>query len=123
MADKDQKTVLIIDDQEDSRVLVGKMVEALGLKSCEFGDAKEALTWVEGKEIDVVLLDVMMPGMDGYEFLEKFRTIPGFAETPVFMVTAKDDVLEGYQHGADYYMTKPITTAQLREALKIFLTD
>ena len=66
----------------------------------------------------------MMPEMNGYELLKQIRGISGFENLPVIMVTAKDEdseIIEGYQFGADYYITKPFTAKQLEYGLKLFL--
>ncbi|MCB0332675.1 MAG: response regulator, partial [Bdellovibrionales bacterium] len=86
--------------------------------------ATEALKQIPGEHIDIALLDIMMPEMNGYELLEAMKKMPEFESLPVIMVTAKDqdsEILEGYQHGADYYITKPFTTKQIEYGLKLFL--
>jgi DNA-binding response OmpR family regulator len=84
-------------------------------------DALEVLT----HEVpDLVLLDVMMPQMSGIEVLERIKTTHATSRVPVIMVTAKiqdDDVLTGYQHGADYYITKPCTAKQLLYGIGLVL--
>jgi len=72
----------------------------------------------------VILLDVMMPGMDGMQVLDHLKVDPKTASIPVVMVTAKtqdEDVLAGYQGGADYYITKPFTTRQILHAIGLVL--
>jgi len=119
-----RKTVLVVEDDTDSRLTLCTMLEALGFQHASFASAKEALKGIQGKKFDVALLDIMMPEMNGYELLTELRKIPDFKELPVIMVTAKDqdsEILEGYQYGADYYITKPYTTKQLEYGLKIFI--
>ena len=73
---------------------------------------------------DVVLLDVMMPEMSGFEVLERIKTTHATSKVPVIMVTAKmqdEDVMAGYQHGADYYITKPCTAKQLLYGIGLVL--
>ena len=75
---------------------------------------------------DIILLDLMMPEMNGYELLNELRKLPELKGLPIIMVTARDDdsdVLHGYQHGADYYITKPYTADQLRYGLELYLTE
>jgi len=72
----------------------------------------------------VILLDVMMPEMSGFEVLEKIKTTHATSKVPVIMVTAKmqdEDVMTGYQHGADYYITKPCTAKQLLYGIGLVL--
>ncbi|NDC37585.1 MAG: response regulator [Proteobacteria bacterium] len=126
MANTEKRLVLVVEDDHDSRGAICTMLESLGHAHISFGSAAEALASIQGRHIDLALLDVMMPGMNGYELLTKLRTSPEFEELPVIMITAKDtdqDVLEGYQHGADYYITKPFTARQLEYGIRIFLAD
>lgn len=121
-----KKIVLVVEDDADSRGAICTILESLGLDHLSFGSASEALAGIVGKQLDLALLDIMMPGMNGYELLEKLRESEEFSELPVIMITAKDgdtDILEGYQHGADYYITKPFTSRQLEYGIRIFLAD
>ncbi len=73
---------------------------------------------------DIILLDVMMPGMDGIEVLDHIKADPKSASIPVIMVTAKsqdEDLLVGYKYGAEYYVTKPFTARQLLYAIGLVL--
>jgi DNA-binding response OmpR family regulator len=126
MTGSTKKLILVVEDDADSRGAICTMLESLGFAHLSFGSAAEALAGIAGTRPDLALLDVMMPGMNGYELLAKLRESGEFAELPVIMITAKDsdsDILEGYQHGADYYITKPFTSRQLEYGLRIFLTD
>jgi DNA-binding response OmpR family regulator len=98
----------------------------LGYSPLSFGSGKDALSGIEGQSVALALIDVMMPEMNGYELLNELRNRPEFKAIPIIMVTARDDdsdVLHGYQHGADYYITKPYTTDQLRYGLELYLTE
>ena len=123
MAD-DKKLILVVEDDQDSRNALCAMLEALGFNHISFPGAKEALAGIPGQQIELALLDIMMPEMNGYELLAALRKLPEFKELPVIMVTAKDEdseILEGYQSGADYYITKPFTAKQLEYGIRIFL--
>lgn len=118
------RTILVVEDDNDSRMALCAMLEGLGYSPLSFASGKEALEGVEGKQIHLALLDVMMPEMNGYELLQALRENAAFAKLPIIMVTARDDdsdVLQGYQYGADYYITKPYTTEQLRYGLNLYL--
>ena len=120
-----KKTLLVVEDDTDSRNAVCTILESMGYNLLAFGSAKEALAGITGKKIDLALLDIMMPEMNGYELLREIRQMPQFSELPVIMVTAKDqdsEILEGYQFGADYYITKPFTAKQLEYGIRIFLS-
>ena len=120
------KTILVVEDDPDSRATLCTMLEALGFEHLSYGSAREALQAIPGKRIHLALLDIMMPEMNGYQLLAELKKIPQFKDLPVIMVTAKDqdsEILEGYQYGADYYITKPYTAKQLEYGLKIFLAN
>ena len=81
---------------------------------------------IKGTVPDIALLDIMMPEMNGYELMKALRGSPEYKNVPVIMVTARDqdsEILEGYQSGADYYITKPFTAKQLEYGIRIFLTE
>ena len=121
----EKKTILVVEDDSDTRLAIRTMLESLGYNPVDFGSAKEALAAIDDKQIDLALLDIMMPEMNGYELLEELKKIPGYEDLPCIMVTAKDqdsEILEGYSHGADYYITKPFTAKQLEYGIKIFLS-
>lgn len=123
MADND-KTILVVEDDNDIRHTICTMLAALGFKTVDFQNAKSALDGLKNKPINLALLDIMMPEMSGYELMMALRKLPGYETLPVIMVTAKDqdsEILQGYQHGADYYIPKPFTTKQLEYGIRIFL--
>jgi twitching motility two-component system response regulator PilG len=100
------------------------MLDALGFSYIGFASGKEALQALKTQKVDLALLDIMMPEMNGFEVMQALKAIPECKGIPVIMVTAKDqdsDVLHGYQSGADYYITKPFTVKQLDYGLRIFL--
>jgi two-component system response regulator ResD len=116
--------IIIVEDDFDSREALETIIESLGLTPLAFASAQEALDNLNGVDVAVFMLDIMMPKMNGYELLDALRARPEFQKTPVIMVTAKDDdneVLEGYRHGADYYITKPYTSKQIEFGLNLYL--
>ncbi|MCB0330343.1 MAG: response regulator [Bdellovibrionales bacterium] len=121
----EKSVILVVEDDDDSRAALCAILEALGYEFLAFGSGTEAVAGVKGKKIDLALLDIMMPVMNGYEVLEKIREMDEFAELPIIMVTAKDqdgEILEGYQYGADYYITKPFTSKQIEYGIKLFIS-
>ncbi len=114
-------TVLIVDDTERSRVLLHSLLKPEGYHLVEAVDGIEAIEKAREHSPDVILLDVMMPGMDGFETCRLIRDIEGLREVPILFLTALDDRksrLEGLQAGADDFITKPIDTAELRIRLR-----
>ncbi|RIL11165.1 MAG: two-component system response regulator [Proteobacteria bacterium] len=119
------KTILVVEDDNDTLMAICTMLESLGFNHSGFTGAKEALKALPNLKIDLALLDIMMPEMNGYELLQEIKKLPNYKELPIIMVTAKDkdsEILEGYQFGADYYITKPFTSKQLEYGIKIFLS-
>ncbi len=90
LARADQAPILLVDDEAEARQLMTRQLEALNWDVVEAADGEEALQRATERTPALVLLDLMMPVMDGFEFLEHFRAIDAFADIPVVVVTAKD---------------------------------
>ncbi|MGH7790536.1 MAG: response regulator [Candidatus Binatia bacterium] len=118
------RTILVVDDNLDSIMILRSILETQGFSVLVAQGGHEALAVLKRETPDVILLDVMMPEMSGYEVLEKIKTTHATSKVPVIMVTAKmqdEDVMTGYQHGADYYITKPCTAKQLLYGIGLVL--
>jgi CheY-like chemotaxis protein len=116
--------VLLVDDNDDNLRIMREILAARGFEVLVAHDGASALTLVEKQRPDVILLDVMMPEMDGLQVLERIKGSPDHAGIPVILVTAKaqdEDLLEGYRFGADYYITKPFTAKQLLYGIGLVL--
>ena len=112
--------ILITDDQEDVRALLRFMLETLGHEVTEATDGADALARVQIETFDVIMLDVQMPGVGGYEVLEALRDIAGF-DTPVIMVTGQNEpheILKEAQRGALERVAKPFTIGELQRTLE-----
>ena len=117
-------TVLVVDDNEDNIRIVSAILLGRGFEVRIARDGKGALEAVKRAAPDVILLDIMMPGMDGIEVLDHIKADPRSASIPVIMVTAKaqdEDLLAGYKYGAEYYVTKPFTARQILYAIGLVL--
>jgi len=124
MAEHQAPTLLVVDDDRDCLQSIEMMLETLGLRCSCSSSPQEALALAEKQPFDLVLLDIMMPGMNGYELLTRLRALPNAKSVPAIMVTAKDEesgINEVYEHGADYYITKPFTAKQLESRIRLFL--
>lgn len=121
---KNGRTALVVDDDHDCLVVLQNMLQTLGFTVCTAQDGSQALAQLGTHELDIVFLDIMMPGMDGLETLEQIRNNPATARLPVVLLSAKsgdEDMLAGYQCGADYYITKPCTARQLQYGITLVL--
>jgi len=110
-------TLLVVDDNEMNRDMLSRRLAKRGYEVLVAEDGYRALEMVEEKDFDVVLLDIMMPGIDGYEVLEQLRREHGPGDLPVIMATAKDesqDIVRALDLGANDYVTKPFDFAVVR---------
>src|SRR5512141_2052143 len=115
------KRILVVDDEKHIVRLVQVNLERQGYEVVTANDGKEALEKVESERPDLVVLDVMMPYMDGFEVLQNLRRNPSTRDIPVIMLTAKaqdQDVFRGWQSGVDCYLTKPFNPMELISFVK-----
>lgn len=119
-----QRTILIVEDDPDGKEVLVRIIQNLGYQVLAFGSGKECLQEIKGKKIDLALLDIMMPEMNGYELMKELKALPEYADIPIVMVTAKaedSEMFEGYKYGADYYIPKPFNAKQIEWGIKTFL--
>ena len=115
------KKILAVDDEKHIVRLVQVNLERAGYTVVTANDGKEALQKVADENPDLVVLDVMMPYMDGFEVLQNLRRNPSTRDIPVIMLTAKAqdaDVFKGWQSGVDCYLTKPFNPMELLSFVK-----
>ncbi len=110
--------VVVVDDDRNLRKIISTNLELAGFDVQSAADGREALEKIEGMLPDIVLLDLMMPYMDGYEVARRIRghQNPNIANVPIIILTAKgetEDKLRGFEAGADDYMTKPFGPQEL----------
>jgi diguanylate cyclase len=118
---KDTSIILIVDDEIVSRYTVEVLLESEGYQLIFAESGEEALLKAEQYMPDLMLLDVMMPDMDGFQVCQLLRANPRLAELPIVMVTALDDresKLRGIEVGADDFMSKPFDRAELRARVR-----
>ena len=106
--------ILIVDDISDNRTILVRRFERRGFEVVEADSGLKALELIGSREFDTVLLDVMMPGIDGIETLKRIRSQKSASALPVIMVTAKsesENVVDALNLGANDYVTKPVDFA------------
>lgn len=116
--------ILIIDDDLDTLRLVGLMLQRQGYQISAATNGQQGLEKAFEEDPDLILLDVMMPDMDGYEVTRRLRQNPSTVETPILMFTAKtqlDDKVVGFEVGANDYLTKPTHPSELQARVKTLL--
>ena len=113
--------ILVVEDQQEIRELIAKYLIKEGYDVIVAKQGFEALEAFENQNIHLVLLDVMMPGIDGFQVLEAIRKV---SDVPVIMLTAKQeevDRLKGFQLGVDDYVSKPFSPRELIKRIQVFL--
>lgn len=110
--------ILIVDDEELIRNVIKEYATLENIKADEAPDGKEAIKKVQNKDYDVIIMDIMMPGMDGYKAVEEIKKIKNI---PFIMLSARSeeyDKLYGFKLGIDDYMTKPFSPKELMARIK-----
>ena len=118
------KKILVVDDNPVSRELIREVLEDTHQRVLEAGNGEEALEKVLQEEPDIILLDIQMPALDGYEVLRRIRANPRVAALPVIAVTAfamQEDCEKALAVGFDDFVTKPVDIASLRSKIRTLL--
>lgn len=116
--------ILVVDDDLDSLKLIGLMLQRNGYEVVAANSGTQALTRAASDKPDLIILDIMMPDMNGYEVSRRLRRNPETQNIPIIMFTAKtliDDKVAGFEAGADDYLTKPTHPAELASRVKAIL--
>jgi len=113
--------ILIVDDVQGNVQMLGSILTDAGYRVTAASNGEQALKIVKKRMPDLILLDVMMPGMDGYETCHKLKRIPDTGDIPVIFLTAKndvDDIIKGFEVGGVDYLSKPVNSVELLVRLK-----
>jgi len=114
--------IMVVDDDKNTRIFFEAVLKEAGYTVCSAANGKEALTLLDCEHIDLVVLDIMMPEMDGYEFTKIIRE--SRSTLPILMVSAKQlpaDKHKGFLVGTDDYITKPIDEEEMLYRIKALL--
>ena len=117
--------ILIVEDEESLLKLESILLSSKGYSVTGVMDGKSALDEISARKPDLVVLDIMLPEMDGFEVCKRIKENPETAGIPVVMLTAKknsQDYARGMQVGADAYVTKPFKSAQVIELIEGLLS-
>ena len=110
------KTIMVVDDNPDALFIVKAILEGIGYGVQTVDNGPEVFSRLEEQKPDLIILDIMMPQMNGLEVLERLKGTAETSSIPVILLTVKvqdEFVREGYRLGADYYIFKPITSTEL----------
>jgi len=121
-----KKTIMVVDDNPDIITIVKTILEGKGYNVLSAASGPELLDLLKGQKPDLIILDIMMPEMDGLEVLTRLKGMADTTSIPIILLTAKvqyEDVLGGYKLGADYYITKPFTSTQLINGINLLLGE
>jgi DNA-binding response OmpR family regulator len=121
-----KRKVLIVDDEEVIRKFLRIHLDKLGYEVMEAADGEQAIEQLGKDDFDLLICDILMPKKDGWEVIKEAKSNPKTKNLPVIVLTAKNedsDMFKGYDLGANYYMTKPFTKAQLLYGLKLMLEE
>ena len=118
--------VLVAEDEETIRKVMGVILRTEGFETEEAVDGAEAIEKISNNVYDIVILDIMMPELNGFEVLKKVRSKKETADLPIIIVSAKSgdkDILAGLKEGANYYIPKPFEPRELVYILKLILKN
>jgi len=118
--------VLYIEDNSDNMTLVQRALEARGYQLLQARNGEKGVEMAEGQEVDLILLDINLPDIDGYEVARRLRASakPHLANTPIIAITAnalKGDAEKALQAGCNVYMSKPINLKELWARVEVFV--
>jgi two-component system, cell cycle response regulator DivK len=118
------KRILIVEDTEDNRQIVRDLLSSAGYELIEAADGAEGVAAAEREKPDLILMDIQLPEMDGYEATRRIRAIPAIAKVPIIAVTSyalAGDEGKTREAGCDGYVAKPFSPRQLLAKVREFL--
>jgi two-component system, cell cycle response regulator DivK len=120
------KRILIIDDQEDLRGVLRDLLSGSGYAVVEAADGRDGVAKAKSERPDLILMDIQLPLVDGYEATRQIKADPALAKTPVIAVSSfamKGDEEKARAAGCDHYVTKPYSPLQLLRTIQGYLSE
>jgi len=121
-----QQKILVIEDEPSAARLVGYILEQEGYQVDTVANGLEGIRKIQDEEVDLVILDVMLPGLDGFEVCYRARAEPRTARLPIIMLSAKVQEIDkatGLRAGANEYLTKPADPEEVLTRVKALLAE
>lgn len=118
------KTILVIEDHEDNRRIMRDLLTSSGYEVIEAVTGEEGVTATETYRPDLILMDVQLPGLDGYEATRRIKANPNLQSIPIIVVTSyalSGDDVKAFEAGCDAYVTKPYSPRELLARIRKFL--
>lgn len=115
--------IIVIEDEEDLRQLIVEELMEAGYETLEAGDGVDGLRTILAENPDVIISDIGMPGMDGFQLKEKLQTLPNYSPTPFLFLSAlafQTAMERGINIGADHYLTKPVDFDDLLSRIETY---
>ena len=119
------KTILVIEDHEDNRRIMRDLLMSAGYEVIEAVTGEEGVTAAETHRPDLILMDVQLPGLDGYEATRRIKANPDLGQIPVIIVTSyalSGDDVKAFEAGCDAYVSKPFSPRELLAKIREFLS-
>ncbi len=119
------KRILVIEDQEDNRRILRDLLTSAGYELIEAVTGEEGVTLAETQRPDLILMDIQLPGLDGYEATRRIKAIPALRQIPIIAVTSyalSGDDAKALAAGCDAYVTKPFSPRELLAKIRAHLS-
>ena len=118
------KLILVVEDQEDNRRIMRDLLTSAGYEVIEAVTGKDGVTAAETHRPDLILMDIELPGIDGYEATRQIKAIPALRQIPIIVVTSyalSGDDVKAFEAGCDAYVSKPFSPRELLAKIREYL--
>ncbi len=118
------KLILVVEDQEDNRRIMRDLLASAGYEVIEAVTGKDGVSAAESRRPDLILMDIQLPGFDGYEATRKIKANPDLEHIPIIVVTSfalRGDDVKAFEAGCDAYVSKPFSPRELLAKIREYL--